>query len=334
MRSVAGMGRGRTGADGGGYTQQPCLAVNYFGGMILSVTWMGVALRNYCCGTIFRNNHLNDESHVMTSTPIIQNEIPFSPERTSEIAETFSRDGYCVIPGILQTEEIVALRAAVDRVFDHPGWRDNHNLYGDYVATRLFETDPVFEDMLTREPIISLVEAILGPDCHLVAENVVRNAKGQSIDKCPVDDVLIFPTPENIARHDARLTMPVHILTVQILLTDVEAIEYGATQFVPGSHYSGKQPNDRKNPQFEGREPVSLFCKAGDIYLHNGQAWHRGAPNTSDRVRYLLQLAYSRRWVSQRFYPFVNYQLPERVLARTDDRRRRVLGLHMKGAYG
>ena len=53
---------------------QPCLAVNYFGGMILSVTWMGVALRNYCCGTIFRNNHLNDESHVMTSTPIIQNE--------------------------------------------------------------------------------------------------------------------------------------------------------------------------------------------------------------------------------------------------------------------
>ena len=53
---------------------EPCLAVNYFGGMILSVTWMGVALRNYCCGTIFRNNHLNDESHVMTSTPIIQNE--------------------------------------------------------------------------------------------------------------------------------------------------------------------------------------------------------------------------------------------------------------------
>jgi hypothetical protein len=40
------------------------------------------------------------------------------------------------------------------------------------------------------------------------------------------------------------------------------------------------------------------------------------------------------RFVSQRFYPFVNYQLPSRVLERADERRRRVLGFHPKGAYG
>ena len=45
-------------------------------------------------------------------------------------------------------------------------------------------------------------------------------------------------------------------------------------------------------------------------------------------------MAFSARWVSQRFYPFVNYRLPEHVLARADDRRRRVLGFHPKGAYG
>jgi len=31
-------------------------------------------------------------------------------------------------------------------------------------------------------------------------------------------------------------------------------------------------------------------------------------PGVSDRRRYLLQLAYGMRWVSQRFYPFVNYR--------------------------
>ncbi len=270
----------------------------------------------------------------MSTSVIVSDAAPFSAERTAEIKAAFNRDGYHMLPGVLQPSEAAALRTAVDHVFKNRASADEHRLYGDYVAVRLFETDPVFEQMLTHEPIISLVEDILGPDCHLVAQNIVRNARGQAIDNYHVDDVLIFPTPDAVPRHDARLTMPVHILTVQILLTDVESIEHGPTQFIPGSHYSGKQPNDRKDASFEGRGPESLFGKAGDIYLHNGQAWHRGAPNTSDRVRYLLQLAYSKRWVSQRFYPFVNYELPPAVLERADERRRRVLGLHNKGAYG
>ena len=69
-------------------------------------------------------------------------------------------------------------------------------------------------------------------------------------------------------------------------------------------------------------------------YLHNGQCWHRGAPNTSNRTRYLLQLAYGMRFISQRFYPFVNYHLPQHVFDRADDRCKRVLGFHPKGAYG
>jgi len=130
------------------------------------------------------------------------------------------------------------------------------------------------------------------------------------------------------------MTMPLHVVTVQIPLTDMDTIEKGPTQFVPGSHYSGRQPNDTKAPTFEGRGPDTILCKAGDVYLHNGQCWHRGAPNTSDQPRYLLQLSYSRRWVSQRFFPFVNYEIPPRVLARADDRRKRVLGFHAKGPYG
>jgi len=256
------------------------------------------------------------------------------PEQTARLKADFYRDGYVLIPGVLQPAEVEALKAGIDRLFSDPQWRETDNIYSDFIAVRLFETDVVFEDMLTREPIISLIESILGPDCHLIAENVVRNAPGQAIDQFHTDDVVIFPVGQGMERHDPRLSMPVFILTVQIPLTDIPTLEYGPTQYVPGSHYAGRQPDDLFAPTFEGQGPVSVFCQAGDIYLHNGQCWHRGAPNTSQQRRYLFQLSYGMRWVSQRFYPFVNYQLPPQVLARADDRRKRVLGFHPKGAYG
>ncbi|MCL5996483.1 MAG: phytanoyl-CoA dioxygenase family protein [Chloroflexi bacterium] len=267
-------------------------------------------------------------SQVLTDLP------PFSPEKTQQLLADFYRDGYLYLPSILQPQEVHALKQAVDNVFTDPRWATADRLYGDYVAVRLFETDPVFEDMLTREPITSLVESILGQDCHLVAENVVRNRPGQAIDNFHVDDLLILPIGTGMTRHDPRMHMPVFLLTVQIPLTDIPALQYGPTEYVPGSHYAGQHPNDKHHPTFEGNTPVPIFCRAGDIYLHNGQCWHRGAPNTSDRTRYLFQLSFGMRWVSQRFFPFVNYQLPPHVLARADDRRRRVLGIHPKGAYG
>jgi len=256
---------------------------------------------------------------------------PYSAEAMATLRAQFRADGYLHIPGVLGAQEVDQLRAGVDAVFSDPRRRES-NLYGDIVAVRLFETAPIFEDMVTREPIISLVESILGRDCHLIAENVVRNPPGSAIDQWHVDDAVVFPAGPGMARHDPRLEMPVFLLTVQIPLTDIPSDEYGPSQYVPGSHYSGRQPDDP--PLFEGRGPQSIHCQAGDIYLHNGQTWHRGAPNASTRTRYLFQLHYGCRWVSQRFYPFINYRLPEAILERADQRRQRVFGVHPKGPYG
>ena len=43
---------------------------------------------------------------------------------------------------------------------------------------------------------------------------------------------------------------------------------------------------------------------------------------------------YAARHVSQRFYPFLNYSMPEDVLDGADERMLRLLGKHSKGAYG
>lgn len=259
---------------------------------------------------------------------------PFSPAENQRLVDEFTQAGCLLIPGVLPPAEVAALKVALDQAFADPRAAASDHLYGDYIIVRLFELNQRFRDLLVREPIISLMECLLGPDCHLIANNAVRNRPGQAIDNFHVDDLLWFPLPPEVPRFDARMAFPTFLLNVQMPLTDIPADEFGPTQFVPGSHYSGRHPNDAKNPTWEGRGPTSIFCRAGDIYLQHSQVWHRGAPNTSTRTRYLLQQAYGRRFIAQRFYPFLNYRMPEHVLVGADERLLRVLGKHAKGAYG
>ena len=270
-----------------------------------------------------------------TATTAIAAGEPFSPEKNRQLADEFLREGCLLIPDVLTPDEVAALKEAIDRVFADPRIKSTDTLYGDWIAVRLFEWDNLFRDMLVREPIISLMEAIVGKDCHVIANNFVRNPPGQAIDAFHVDIAdLLWSLPDGMPRFDPRIKFPCYVVNVQIPLTGLPSVEYGPTQYVPRSHYSGREPNDRKNPTFEGRGPVSILCKAGDIYLQHSMVWHRGAPNTSDRTRYLLQQCYSMRFVSQKFYPFLNYRMPDRVLDGAGERLLRVLGKHGKGAYG
>lgn len=260
---------------------------------------------------------------------------PFTAEQTRAFIDAFNRDGYVHLGNLLSPEECDAVQAGIDKAFADPRGREEHRIYSDFVCVRLFETDRLFRDMLAREPIISLMEALLGSDCHLIATNAVRNRSGEAIARFHVDDPsLLLHLPPDIPRIDPRITIPTMLLNVQIAVTDIPSVEYGPTQAVPGSHYSGREPSDPTNPVFEGRGPVSIFCRRGDVYLQHPLVWHRGAPNTSDRTRYLYQIAYGRRSIAQRFFPFLNYRVPDHVLDGADERILRLLGKHAKGAWG
>ena len=266
-----------------------------------------------------------------TSSGVQQGE-PFDAEQTTRLVKDFAREGYVALGNLLTPGEVRGLRERIDAIFDDPE-SEKSGYHQGYTLLRMFERDNMFRDMMVREPIISLMEALLGPDCHLINDGVVRNEPGQALAHWHVDDGLYFPVAEGMARHDARLTMPILGINVQILLSDVPSDEYGPTQVVPASHYAGRMPT-QDNPSFEGRGPLSIYGKAGDVYLQNAQTWHRGATNTSNRRRYLYQIAYGPRRQSQRLYPYLNYKTPDHVLAGASERLLRVLGKHEMGAWG
>jgi len=270
----------------------------------------------------------------MTASVICTGNEPFSAEQTRQIINDFTRDGVYHLRDVLNLEEVAELKAGVDRAFDDPDFSDDSRTYSEIVRARLFEVDRVFRDLLVREPIISLVEALLGDDCHAISLNAIRNPPGQAIDTFHADDFVWFPLPDEIDRFDARIQYPTLLVNVHFALTDVPDDSFGPLQYIPGSHYSGRRPNAPSEPTWEGQSPISLFTKAGDAYLQHPMVWHRGASNTSGRTRYVCGPAYGKRFIAQRFYPFLNYRMPDEVLDGADERLLRVLGKHERGAYG
>ena len=135
-----------------------------------------------------------------------------------------------------------------------------------------------------------------------------------------------FRLPPEVPRHDPRIRMPVFWFSFQIALTDIESAEFGPTQFVPGSHYSGRLVPTQDNPIFEGRGPKDVLCKAGDIYLFNHQTWHRGSPNKSNRMRYLTQVQYCNGTMAQRFAGSAVHGITDEMLATANPRLRSIVG--------
>ncbi|MBM3280436.1 MAG: phytanoyl-CoA dioxygenase family protein [Candidatus Handelsmanbacteria bacterium] len=269
---------------------------------------------------------------------------PFGEEQTLELVEAFHRDGFVYIPGVLTQGEIKALRARSDELLADPvlyqrtapELADKRYLQlmknqatGEeipFILRNTIELDPIFREMLVREPIFSLAEAIVGKDCRFCGQNVLRNLPGLSIDRWHTDGPVHNPLPDQVPRHDPRIRMQVLWITVQMALSDIETIEQGPTQYVPGSHYSGRGPNSQEHPEFEGRGPVSMLCKAGDIYFQDPQCWHRGAPNTSDRTRYIIQSQYAANWAYWRFSLCNRVPVPEEGLRQAGDRLLHLLG--------
>lgn len=218
------------------------------------------------------------------------------------IGVAFDRDGSVLIPGVLTSEEVAALRDKTDAYALNPDKTSRHSSWAGtaFVLRQCEEIGTPFTEMMTHPRILPIVEAVLGPGFVFNAMNVIRNERGQAISNWHVDDVLELPLPPDVPSFDRRMRMPVLWFTVQVALSDIDSLDNGPTQFVPGSHYSGRKPNPDALV-FDGRGPEAVFCKAGDIYLTNHQTWHRGAPNLSDRVRYVMQVQYAARWADRRF---------------------------------
>ena len=183
---------------------------------------------------------------------------------------------------------------------------------------------------MDRPEIIDLVEAIHGDDCHCIGMTAWITGPGRP-DQTLHADWQPLTLPAEVMDHP-EVEIPIFITTAHYYLDDLTT-ELGPTHFVPGSHRAGRRPRAGET-SFKGVEEQSILCKAGDCVLFRCEVWHRGTANTSTQTRYLLQVHYAQRIITQKYPPYLNkFQFDAALLAQATPRQRRLLGDHVPSNY-
>lgn len=261
-----------------------------------------------------------------------------------EWKERFHRDGFLFLKGVLQPGFVQRLRADFDRIVEE----DGESLGPErpmILRNRMFERSRAALQLFDLEPIVTFAEQLVAANCHVFHNNFFRTAAGGGFSQWHQDDDAHYLVTHGTAPTNVRLA--VLFFTCNYFLTDAESVEHGTTQLVPGSHLFGRRPPGAEASELpvgsgvktldgtEWSEKVFTACgPAGSVILFNNQTWHRGAPNVSDRVRYVAQVSYGRRVIGHRYFPYMNYRMPEEVYRDASPRLKRLLGFLPKGPYG
>lgn len=250
------------------------------------------------------------------------------PAQILEWVERFNRDGYLFLQNVLTPALVAQLKADLDLALGPKPMIGG----GIALQMRMFERSPANVSLFDLEPVVSFAEALVAPDCHVVHNNSFISPPGGGISTWHQDD-----KPHYIVTHGeppTNVRLPVLLFTANYYLTDVDRVEHGGTEVIPGSHLFGANaPGDMSGTRWEKLIEHNLG-KAGSVVLFNNQVWHRGGPNRSDRTRYMTQVSYARRLIGHKYFPFMNYQMPEHVYAGAGARLKRLLGFLPSGAYG
>lgn len=256
-------------------------------------------------------------------------------DNLKEQVSALERDGYVYYPAVLSDTEIKTLRKAMDSLDADPAQYDRHqgppeHKFLNKSINNVFNRDPVFLPFLDHPEIIDVTEAIHGPDCHVIGMTAWITGPGRP-DQAIHADWQPLDLPADIMT-DPRVKIPIYITTAHYYLDDLYE-ELGPTQFIPGSHRAGRRPKDGES-DYNGVGQKSILCKAGDVVQFRCEVWHRGTANTSQQTRYLLQVHYAQRMITQKFPPYLNrFQFNENILSQATDRQRRLMGEHSPSNY-
>lgn len=261
--------------------------------------------------------------------PYLANTAP-DPALIAQWVEQFHRDGFLFLPSVLTPEITAELRADLQRgLAEQVG---NGGTGEDRVLRRMFEFSPANVRLFDLEPIVTFAETLVARDCHVIHNNSFQTRRGGLAFGWHQDDA-----PHYLVTHGeppTNIRLPVLWFTVNYYLTDVPSIEDGATRFIRGSHMIGKPcPID---PTVEGYGDRVFDCvgPAGSAVIFNNQTWHTGPPVKTDRDRQVTQVTYARRMIGHKYFPFMNYVMPEHVYRDANPRLKRLLGFLPAGAYG
>lgn len=212
---------------------------------------------------------------------------------TAAEKQTFNETGLLQIENALSDEQIEALTAATDRIFDQK-LAQGHNAKQALFYPNFIPDDELFLNLVDYEKVLPKVWGILGWNIYLYhAHLIVTPPSGQE----PNDKT--FGWHQDSGRVNQEIEChprPRLSLKVAYFLSDTSQAGRGNFWVIPGSHLQDnlKRPHDGIG-QPDGAIPV--LAKPGDAVLFDRRLWHTASPNWSNITRKILFYGYGYRWI-------------------------------------
>lgn len=244
------------------------------------------------------------------------------PRVAPDALESFLRDGYAVVEGILTEREVETTRRVIMRLARDELTSGTAHVYGEHVQRvwNLLNKDPVFQELIVAPYILAWMDALFArPTPHPLyflssfQSNIVK--PGGAAQKLHIDTPVPEPLPPWIIKANT------------IWLLDDFTEQNGSTEVVPGTHRSPRKPRPEDPADEAGIQKI--IAPAGSVIFTHGALWHRAGANRSiqDRVALLGSFAasYAREIASEE--DIVRCLGPD-ALSLASERLKTVIGYH------
>lgn len=190
------------------------------------------------------------------------------------------RDGYAVLPGILDAGQIADARAALESLIAQarldPTWHAGGTLHLNDLVN-----EPAFDAVWKSDRLLSAIVHVIGFDFRIGSVTYRAPQPGYGAQTLHADYMQGYRGEYQVA-------------TAIVALVDFTQTN-GATRVIPGSHIAGDPvavPSDS-----DSAHPAQRFvtCSAGSAIIFNGHLLHSGSRNASQETRHALQLTFARQ---------------------------------------
>ena len=234
--------------------------------------------------------------------------------------EHFESQGFVVVPGVLNAEEVRELQSACDEIIAMAEKNPKDLFCNYYLPHRVdqgalydvYQRDPVFRRITEKRSVIEAVKSIYAEEFYLFENSLVyKPKKAENAVPWHQDYMYMTEDPEKV---------------VAWLAVDDVSQDNGCMYAIPGSHtkgplsfYQEKGETHAKRTDtqhIDESQAVPLIMKAGDLLLFNQFLLHssRKVPGTINRRAYRFALKSISNSYTPRATPIVLSRNPKGAL--------------------
>lgn len=209
----------------------------------------------------------------------------------AHLLEQFERDGFLVVPDVLNQDQISHFTNIVDCLAVEERGNDESQTVE---IRNAIARDAALLPLLDWQSIFPLIAKILGWNIQLTTSHVFvrpptpqENNQFKAISWHCDGPSPQFPVVEN--------QLPRMYAKVGFFLTDLSQPDSGNLRVVPGSHRCAAPPVRDENGEPAGA--IQVLTKPGDAVIFEQRIWHAVGPNYAPHARKNIYIGYCYRWL-------------------------------------